>query len=181
MSAVATISERAGPETVARLLASQATCHEAASVDETRRRSSSLRARALKWFGGAALVAGLAGLGAWTSASKSARAAPPPHNIEVPEIVVTSAAPPAASSTDAAPAPPPSGILADGRVVLNVASEEELTRLPSVGATRAKAIVALRTRLGKFRHLSELLRVKGIGRKTLAKIAAKAVLDAPPG
>lgn len=187
MSAAATTSERYRPEVVARLLASHAERgpDEAPSPSDAApaRRARFVGAHALRWLGGAALVAGLAGLGAWTSASSSARAAPPPR-IEVPEIVVTAAPALAASSADTAPPAPPApplGVLADGRVVLNVATEEELTKLPSVGPSRAKAIVALRGRLGKFRQMSELLRVKGIGRKTLAKISARAVLDAPPG
>lgn len=71
------------------------------------------------------------------------------------------------------------GVLPDGRVVLNVASEDELTRLPGVGPTRAKAIAALRTRLGRFRSLNDLRRVKGIGRRSLERLRPHAVLDAP--
>jgi competence protein ComEA len=71
----------------------------------------------------------------------------------------------------------PPGVLPDGRVVLNVASEEELRRLPGVGPARARAIVELRKRRGKFRSFSELLRVKGIGRKSLARMTPKMTLD----
>ncbi|MCC6643956.1 MAG: helix-hairpin-helix domain-containing protein [Polyangiaceae bacterium] len=152
------------------------------------RRRPTLARGALRWLGGAALVAGLAGLGAWSAPSHSASAGPPPRPEPVAVTVGASAtpAPPSSSSSSSSstperPASPVAGVLPDGRVVLNAASEEELTKLPSVGPSRAKAIVALRTRLGRFRQLSELLRVKGIGRKTLAKISAKAVLDAPPG
>jgi competence protein ComEA len=86
--------------------------------------------------------------------------------------------PPAAASGDAG-APPASGITADGRVILNLASEEELTRLPGIGPSRARAIVALRQRLAKFRAVEDLLRVKGIGRKTLRRIKPSVVLDRP--
>lgn len=82
--------------------------------------------------------------------------------------------------TPAAADPPLAGVLADGRVVLNVATEDELTKLPHVGPKRAKDIVALRQRLGgRFRAITDLLRVRGLGRKTLGKIAPKVVLDAP--
>jgi len=64
--------------------------------------------------------------------------------------------------------------------VLNSASEEDLRKLPRVGPARAKAILALRTKLGKFRSVSDLLRVKGIGRKTLEHLKPKMVLDPPP-
>ncbi len=73
----------------------------------------------------------------------------------------------------------PPGILPDGRVVLNLATSAELTTLPGVGAKRAEAILALRTRLKGFRKLSDLLRVKGIGVKSLRKLEPKLVLDVP--
>jgi competence protein ComEA len=71
-------------------------------------------------------------------------------------------------------------VLPDGRIVLNLATEEEIQKLPGFGPSRARALVELRKRRGKFRSLSELLRVKGIGRKTLARLAPKVVLDPPP-
>jgi competence protein ComEA len=71
--------------------------------------------------------------------------------------------------------------MADGRVILNVASEDELTKLPGIGPSRARAIVALRQRLAKFRAVEDLLRVKGIGRKTLRRLKPNVVLDRPPG
>jgi len=70
-------------------------------------------------------------------------------------------------------------VLADGRVVLNAASEEQLQKLPRVGASRARAIVALRQKLGRFRSPRDLLRVKGIGPRTLQKMQPHLVVDAP--
>jgi competence protein ComEA len=71
------------------------------------------------------------------------------------------------------------GLTADGKVVLNRASVEELRRIPGVGPKRAQAIVDLRTKLGgRFRRLTDLLRVKGIGPKSLKKMEAHLVLDA---
>jgi len=89
---------------------------------------------------------------------------------------------------ESAPSPPmhdgttePSrGVLADGRVVLNLATEDDLVRLPGIGPARARAIVALRQRLAKFRAIEDLLRVKGIGRKILKRIKPGVVLDRPP-
>lgn len=86
---------------------------------------------------------------------------------------------PPAPPTPAPPAPGP-GLLPDGRVVLNAATEEDLRKLPRVGPSRAKSILALRTKLGKFRSVNDLLRVKGIGRKTLEHLKPKMVLDPPP-
>lgn len=68
-------------------------------------------------------------------------------------------------------------ITADGKVILNLATEVELRRLPGIGHARAQAILALRDKLGRFRRIEELLRVKGIGRKRLAALRPKIVLD----
>jgi competence protein ComEA len=86
-----------------------------------------------------------------------------------------------------AEAPPPGenvaplggGILADGRVVLNAASETELTKLPGIGPSRARAILTLRQQLKKFRAVEDLLRIKGIGRKMLRRLRPNVVLDRP--
>jgi competence protein ComEA len=62
-------------------------------------------------------------------------------------------------------------------VVLNRADANELQRLPGVGTKRAAAILALRQRLGRFRRTSDLLRVKGIGPRTLQRMLPHLVLD----
>lgn len=91
------------------------------------------------------------------------------------------AAAPTSSTTAPAPsqpgAAPPSGLTADGKVILNLASAEDLTKLPGVGPKRAEAIIALRTKLKRFKHPSELLRVKGIGPKGLQRMLPHLVLD----
>ena len=63
-------------------------------------------------------------------------------------------------------------------MILNLAGPAELQRLPAVGAKRAAAIVELRQRLGRFRRASELLRIKGIGPRTLERMLPLLVLDA---
>ena len=88
------------------------------------------------------------------------------------------AAPANAVATDAGPAAAP-GITADGKVILNAASADDLTRLPGVGKRRAEAIVELRTRLKRFRRVHDLLRVKGIGPRSLKRLMPHMVLDAP--
>ena len=70
-----------------------------------------------------------------------------------------------------------SGAATDAPVVLNRADAAELRRLPGVGAKRAEAILALRERLGRFRRASDLLRVKGIGPRTLERMLPHLVLD----
>jgi competence protein ComEA len=62
-------------------------------------------------------------------------------------------------------------------VVLNTATLEDLRRLPGIGQKRADAILALRARLGRFRALEDLLKVKGLGRATLKRIRPLVRLD----
>jgi len=59
---------------------------------------------------------------------------------------------------------------ATGKIDLNRATAAELVGLPGIGPARAEAVIALRERLGGFRRVEDLLRVRGIGRATLAKI-----------
>lgn len=104
-------------------------------------------------------------------------AAPPPKI----EAAATPAPEPApAPAPEPAPgSAAPAGITADGKVILNVASADELTKLPGVGLKRATAIVALRTKLKRFKHASDLLRVKGIGARGLQRMLPHLVLDPP--
>lgn len=88
-----------------------------------------------------------------------------------------SAAPPAAEPVPGGAAPV--GITADGKVILNQASADELTKLPGVGPKRAQAIIALRTKLKRFKHPTDLLRVKGIGPRSLQRMLPHLVVDAP--
>jgi competence protein ComEA len=96
---------------------------------------------------------------------------------ETPQLADAAAAAPAEPSVDAAPSPLPPPAIAHGAhateddpVYLNEATLEDLRRLPGVGPKRAMAIVTLRTQLGRFRQIEDLLRVKGIGRATLKKL-----------
>lgn len=78
---------------------------------------------------------------------------------------------PAAHADDSeAGAEQPLAPSANGYLNLNTASEEELMRLPGVGPAKAKAILELRTRMSGFKKVDDLLRVKGIGRKTFRKL-----------
>ena len=83
-------------------------------------------------------------------------------------------------SVDAgAPSPSTSAVTADGKVILNLATEDDLRKLPGVGPKKAQAIIALRSKLGKFSRPEDLLRVKGIGRKKLAKLRPRLLIDPP--
>jgi competence protein ComEA len=70
-------------------------------------------------------------------------------------------------------------ITADGKVILNLAGEEDLRRLPGIGPSKAKAILELRAKLGKFKRAEDLLRVKGLGRKKLARLRPLLLIDPP--
>jgi competence protein ComEA len=93
------------------------------------------------------------------------------------------AAPPASASSQSQPPATATcaGRTADGRVVLNMATVADLRTLPGIGQKRADAILALRDKLKKFRRIQELRRVRGIGAKTLQKLAPKLLVDPPPG
>jgi competence protein ComEA len=62
--------------------------------------------------------------------------------------------------------------LPDGGVVidLNLASEDDLRKLPGVGPARAKRILELRARLGRFKSVDDLARIKGFGKATLKRL-----------
>ncbi|MFT6270741.1 MAG: competence protein ComEA [Alphaproteobacteria bacterium] len=53
---------------------------------------------------------------------------------------------------------------------INKASAQELSALPGIGAKKALAIVEYRELNGKFVSVEELVNVKGIGPKMLAKL-----------
>lgn len=59
---------------------------------------------------------------------------------------------------------------ASNLVNINTASAEELTGLPRIGFTRAKAVVDHRTAQGPFRSIDDLAEVKGFGPATLIAI-----------
>ncbi|MBW3092294.1 helix-hairpin-helix domain-containing protein [Bifidobacterium sp. 82T10] len=58
----------------------------------------------------------------------------------------------------------------DGLIDLNTASAEELQTIKGIGPVTADRIIAYRKQIGRFSSVDQLLEVKGIGAKTLAKI-----------
>lgn len=66
-------------------------------------------------------------------------------------------------------------------VDLNTATVEELCTLPGVGPKKAEAILELRKKR-RFTRVTQLLEVKGIGQKTLARLKPHVrVAPATPG
>lgn len=62
------------------------------------------------------------------------------------------------------------GALSDGTLDLNLATSAQLELLPGIGPSGAARIVEYRNQIGGYRSIDELLGVKGIGEKTLAKL-----------
>jgi competence protein ComEA len=63
-----------------------------------------------------------------------------------------------------------SSAASDSLIDINRAGLEELMRLKGIGEVKAQRIIDRRKELGKFSNVDELLSVKGIGEKTLAKL-----------
>ena len=103
-----------------------------------------------------------------------ARAAQPGN--KAPTLALTTSEPEAPSKQEPGDQP---GLTPDGKVILNTANAAQLDRLPGVGPKRAEQILELRTRLGRFRSLNDLLRIRGIGSRTLKKMLPHLVLDPP--
>ena len=117
------------------------------------------------------------GQGRWRKLAEfEAGQTPPPLSAKVQ----TSTNPPSTTRRDG----PTSASLAagdEGGIDINLATADELDRLPGIGPVRAKAIVETRARLGGFRTVEQLREVSGIGAKTLAKLRPYARVGAAGG
>jgi competence protein ComEA len=142
---------------------------------------------ALLALAGSGALAGLTPRAQATAALPTSAAlapAPPPASAAAPPASAAAdadegaAAPEAqdagADTADAGSSP---AITPDGKVMINAATEDDLRRLPGIGPAKAKAILALRSRLGKFKRPEDLLRVKGLGRRKLARLRPLLVVD----
>jgi len=67
---------------------------------------------------------------------------------------------------------------AEGVVNINSASGEQLELLPGIGPSKSRAIVRYRERR-KFKATHELIRVKGIGRKTFRRLRPYLTVKGP--
>jgi competence protein ComEA len=117
--------------------------------------------------------------GSGPNAAASAVASVEPQATSVVSLPPVATAAPAPVST----VPPPAAHASaspDDPVILNTASADDLRRLPGIGEKRASAILALRSRLGRFHAIEDLLKVKGVGRATLKRLRPLVRLDAPP-
>jgi competence ComEA-like helix-hairpin-helix protein len=57
-----------------------------------------------------------------------------------------------------------------GKVNINTADEAMLTSLKGIGPTKAKEIIDYRQKNGPFKSVDDLVKVKGIGEKTVAQL-----------
>lgn len=65
-----------------------------------------------------------------------------------------------------------------GVVNINTASEAQLELLPGIGPSKARAITRYRARR-KFKATYELIRIRGIGRKTFRKLRSYLTVKGP--
>ncbi len=56
------------------------------------------------------------------------------------------------------------------KVNINTSTEETLTKVPGIGPKTAKSIFAYREQNGKFKTVEDIVKVKGIGDKSLTKM-----------
>ena len=73
----------------------------------------------------------------------------------------------------------PKSALPAGSINLNTATASELQRLPRIGPKMAARILAHREAHGPFRRVQDLVQVRGIGTKTLARLAPYLVVEEP--
>lgn len=59
---------------------------------------------------------------------------------------------------------------ADGKININTATQEQLCKIPGIGATRAAAIVSYRQEHGGFTKIEDIMNVSGIKEGTYVKI-----------
>ena len=72
------------------------------------------------------------------------------------------------------------GFAGDGKVDLNASTAKELQQLPGIGKGLAKRIVDYRTTNGPFKSVEELMQVRGIGKKTFAKMKERITVGSGP-
>lgn len=86
-------------------------------------------------------------------------------------VVSSEAAASTSAVTSAVVSEPPSAD-SPGKINLNTATAEQLETLPGIGPALAERILAYRDAYGPFTAVEDLLRVSGIGEKTLESIRA---------
>lgn len=99
------------------------------------------------------------------------RDAPLPLILPLPAVAGDAVGPPVSRASRPRPA-------LVGQLNLNTADAQELALLPGIGETKAARIIAWRIRR-PFTRVKDLRRVKGFGRKTLARLEPFLVIAGP--
>ncbi len=81
------------------------------------------------------------------------------------------------TTTRAHPVPPRTG---EAKLDLNRATAQELQELPGIGPVLARRIVEHRTNNGFYHSIQELLEVKGIGQKRMARMRPMVLVSKTP-
>lgn len=117
-------------------------------------------------------------IGAWPNAADAGALAAAPAPGTAPTTAKASATANANAPTTRE-VPIDAGVPEAGsvRLGLNHATATDLQRLPGIGAKRANAILELRTRLGQFRRVEDLLRIRGIGKAMLKRLRPLVEVD----
>lgn len=68
---------------------------------------------------------------------------------------------------------PVSGINAEGKVNINIATKEELKTVPGIGDVTAQKIIDYREKYGEFKTVEDLKKIDRIGDKTLSNMRDK--------
>lgn len=92
---------------------------------------------------------------------------------EVPATVGADGTPPTSPTGGPGSAGPPGVTTPAGKLNLNTATAEQLDALPGVGPATAAAIIEHRTKIGRFRSITQLLDVPGIGEAKLAALRTR--------
>jgi len=56
---------------------------------------------------------------------------------------------------------------------INYANAQTLTKLPGIGKKKAERIISYRKKHGKFRRITDIMKISGIGEKTFKKFSRK--------
>jgi competence protein ComEA len=90
-------------------------------------------------------------------------------------LVLGAAVPAVAAAAEGPPRPTAPAAPVD----INTATVEGLAAIPGIGKVMAQAIVEWREQHGPFRQVDDLLKVKGIGEKSLEKIRPHVKVSRP--
>jgi comEA protein len=84
------------------------------------------------------------------------------------------------AETAPTPAPTTKAVMAVkpmGKVNINTADEAALVALKGIGKGKAKAIIEYRQKNGPFKSVDDLMKVEGIGDKTLAQLREQLTVE----